>query len=208
VSRLLSRKCAKMRTFLIAESQNTPGKRHDHCAYRRSAPERRLCVRRSASSACTGVSLLDTSTQLDALRRSISLANLSTGGRPLWSRCQRIQAHFVSCDWGPVVAPGANRFSRPSRATTTHVLDDLNGHIARALNGGSPHIGVESRVVDQAGNPLMPLRPSGMTITAVRRILPELTFTPRSLAGDAEELPALRRLMLGCAADRFAETDR
>jgi len=47
-----------------------------------------------------------------------------------------------------------------------------------------------------------------VTITAVRRILPELTFTPRSLASDAEELPALRRLMLGCAADRFAETDR
>jgi L-threonylcarbamoyladenylate synthase len=70
------------------------------------------------------------------------------------------------------------------------VLDDLNGRIDLVLDGGSTHIGVESSVVDLTVDPPVLLRPGGVTITALREVLPELTFAPRYLAGDEEALPA------------------
>jgi translation factor SUA5 len=90
----------------------------------------------------------------------------------------------------PIAAPSANRFSRPSPTTAAHVIDDLDGRIDLVLDGGSTHIGVESSVVDLTVNPPMLLRPGGVTITALRQVLPELTFAPRYVATDGEALPA------------------
>jgi L-threonylcarbamoyladenylate synthase len=129
---------------------------------------------------------------LVVLRRPIVPANLSAGRATV---AVRMPAHpvalaLIAASGVPIAAPSANRFSRPSPTTAAHVLDDLNGRIDLVLDGGATHIGVESSVVDLTVDPPVLLRPGGVTITALREVLPELTFAPRYLAGDEEALPA------------------
>jgi len=129
---------------------------------------------------------------LVVLRRPIVPANLSAGRATV---AVRMPAHpvalaLITASGVPIAAPSANRFSRPSPTTAAHVLDDLNGRIDLVLDGGSTHIGVESSVVDLTVDPPMLLRPGGVTITALRQVLPELTFAPRYVATDGEALPA------------------
>ena len=129
---------------------------------------------------------------LVVLRRPVVPANLSAGRATV---AVRMPAHpvalaLITASGVPIAAPSANRFSRPSPTTAAHVLDDLNGRIDLVLDGGATHIGVESSVVDLTVDPPVLLRPGGVTITALREVLPELTFAPRYLAGDEEALPA------------------
>jgi L-threonylcarbamoyladenylate synthase len=129
---------------------------------------------------------------LVVLRRPVVPANLSAGRATV---AVRMPAHpvalaLITASGVPIAAPSANRFSRPSPTTAAHVLDDLNGRIDLVLDGGSTHIGVESSVVDLTVDPPMLLRPGGVTITALRQVLPELTFAPRYVATDGEALPA------------------
>ncbi|MGQ9548315.1 MAG: L-threonylcarbamoyladenylate synthase [Roseiflexus sp.] len=125
-------------------------------------------------------------------RRPVVPANLCAG-RP--TVAVRTPAHpvalaLIDASGVPIAAPSANRFSRPSPTTAAHVLDDLSGHIDLVLDGGSTHIGVESSVVDLTVDPPVLLRPGGVTIAALREVLPELTFAPSYLAADGESPPA------------------
>jgi L-threonylcarbamoyladenylate synthase len=74
----------------------------------------------------------------------------------------------------PVVAPSANRFTRPSATTAGHVLADLDGHVDLILDGGPTPIGLESTVVDLTGEMPRLLRPGGVTLEALRAALPEI----------------------------------
>lgn len=129
---------------------------------------------------------------LVVLRRPVVPANLSAGRATV---AVRMPAHpvalaLITASGVPIAAPSANRFSRPSPTTAAHVIDDLDGRIDMVLDGGSTHIGIESSVVDLTVDPPMLLRPGGVTITALRQVLPELTFAPRYVATDGEALPA------------------
>ncbi len=77
----------------------------------------------------------------------------------------------------PVAAPSANRFMHTSPTTAAHVLADLNGRIACVLDGGPTQVGVESTVVDLTTIPPRLLRPGGVTLEALRVILPDI-FAP------------------------------
>lgn len=74
----------------------------------------------------------------------------------------------------PVAAPSANRYTRPSPTTAQHVLEDLGGRVAIILDGGSATIGVESTVLDLAGQVPQILRPGGVSLEELRRVLPEV----------------------------------
>jgi L-threonylcarbamoyladenylate synthase len=74
----------------------------------------------------------------------------------------------------PVAAPSANRFMHTSPTTAAHVLADLNGRIACVLDGGPTQVGVESTVVDLTTIPPRLLRPGGVTLEALRAILPDI----------------------------------
>jgi L-threonylcarbamoyladenylate synthase len=74
----------------------------------------------------------------------------------------------------PVVAPSANRFTRPSPTTAQHVLADLRGHVDLVLDGGPTPIGVESTVIDLTRTPPVLLRPGGVTLEALRAHVPDL----------------------------------
>ncbi|HEU4782620.1 MAG TPA: L-threonylcarbamoyladenylate synthase [Ktedonobacterales bacterium] len=74
----------------------------------------------------------------------------------------------------PIAAPSANRFMHTSPTTAAHVLADLDGRIACILDGGPTMVGVESTVVDLTSSPPRLLRPGGVTLEALRAILPDL----------------------------------
>ena len=72
----------------------------------------------------------------------------------------------------PVAAPSANLFSRPSPTRAAHVLEDLDGRIDLVLDGGPTQVGVESTVLDLAGEAPTVLRPGAVTLDMLRTVLP------------------------------------
>jgi len=97
----------------------------------------------------------------------------------------RVPAHPVALALiaaaGPLVAPSANLFSRPSPTTAQHVLEDLAGRVDLVLDAGPTAIGIESTVLDLTADPPQLLRPGGLTREELRDLLPDLRYTPRYL---------------------------
>lgn len=75
----------------------------------------------------------------------------------------------------PIAAPSANTFTRPSSTRAAHVLEDLDGHVDLVLDGGETDIGIESTVIDMTRTTPTVLRPGGIPLAALRRVLPEVT---------------------------------
>ncbi len=84
----------------------------------------------------------------------------------------------------PIAAPSANLFARPSPTTAQHVLDDLAGQIELVIDAGMTPIGVESTVVDLTGAVPVVLRPGGITLEALRAIVPGLVWQARQVEFD------------------------
>lgn len=89
----------------------------------------------------------------------------------------RMPAHPVAAALckavGPIAAPSANTFSKPSPTRAAHVYADLRGKIPLILDGGSTDIGVESTIVSLAGTPTL-LRPGKITVEQLKHFLPRL----------------------------------
>ena len=71
----------------------------------------------------------------------------------------------------PVAAPSANRFGHTSPTRAEHVLHDLAGQIDLVVDGGETTVGVESTVLDVTADPPRVLRPGGVTVEALERLL-------------------------------------
>ncbi|CEP02008.1 Threonylcarbamoyl-AMP synthase [Plasmodiophora brassicae] len=71
----------------------------------------------------------------------------------------------------PVAAPSANLSGKPSPTNADHVFRDLGGVIAGVLDGGDTGVGLESTVVDCSREPYVVLRPGGVTLDALRRVV-------------------------------------
>ena len=78
----------------------------------------------------------------------------------------------------PVAAPSANTSGRPSPTTAAHVYEDLNGRIPLILDGGACGVGLESTIVDMTVEPPMVLRPGGLTLEALREVIPDVVMDP------------------------------
>src|SRR5258706_11596668 len=74
----------------------------------------------------------------------------------------------------PVAAPSANRFMHISPTTAQHALADLNGRVPLILDGGSSEVGVESTVLDLCSEMPGILRPGGVSLEALRSVLPDV----------------------------------
>ena len=79
----------------------------------------------------------------------------------------------------PIAAPSANRFMHVSPTSAQHVLADLNGCIPLILDGGPCEVGVESTVLDLCSEQPTILRPGGVSLEALRSVLPDVQ-PPRS----------------------------
>lgn len=79
----------------------------------------------------------------------------------------------------PIAAPSANLFTRPSSTLAQHVLEDLNGKVDIILDSGPTSIGLESTVIDLTQEIPTVLRPGGIQLNSLRKIIPFLKLDPK-----------------------------
>ncbi len=70
-----------------------------------------------------------------------------------------------------VAAPSANRFGRVSPTRPQHVLDDLGVDAPLILDGGDCAVGLESTIVDLSRDQPALLRPGGLALIDIERVL-------------------------------------
>lgn len=74
----------------------------------------------------------------------------------------------------PIAAPSANRFMHVSPTTAQHALADLGGRVPLILDGGPCEVGIESTILDLCAETPRILRPGGVSLEALRAILPQV----------------------------------
>jgi L-threonylcarbamoyladenylate synthase len=74
----------------------------------------------------------------------------------------------------PIAAPSANRFMHVSPTTAQHAYTDLAGRVPLVLDAGPCDIGVESTVLDLCSETPRILRPGGVSLEALRTVLPDV----------------------------------
>ncbi len=79
----------------------------------------------------------------------------------------------------PLAAPSANRFMHISPTTARHAAADLGGGIPLILDGGPCSVGVESTVLDLCSPSPTILRPGGISLEALRSVLPDVQLSTR-----------------------------
>lgn len=109
----------------------------------------------------------------------------------------RLPAHAVAvalirAAHTPIAAPSANLFSRPSPTQAKHVSQDLDGRVELILDGGPTAVGLESTVLDLTVDPPAVLRPGGVSIEAIRELIPDVAYAARHVdAGEAVSSPGM-----------------
>jgi len=121
--------------------------------------------------------------------RSAHVSDTVTGGQD--SVGLRVPSHpvaalllqaFARAGGTGIAAPSANRFGRISPTTAQHVADDLRAEVAMILDGGACDVGIESTIVAfRDGEPML-LRPGGISLVELTRVLGK---APRAPASDA-----------------------
>ncbi len=71
----------------------------------------------------------------------------------------------------PIAAPSANISGKPSPTKAEHVIEDLMGKIDAIIVGGHCNIGVESTVLDMTVDLPTILRPGGVTLEMLEKVL-------------------------------------
>ena len=74
----------------------------------------------------------------------------------------------------PVAAPSGNTSGRPSPTSAADMLEDMDGKIDGIVDGGPCRVGVESTIIDLTVTPPRLLRPGGLPLEDLRRILGEV----------------------------------
>ncbi len=83
----------------------------------------------------------------------------------------------------PVAAPSANRFTCTSPTTVRHVREQLGDRCDMMIDGGACRVGVESTVISLTGPVPVVLRPGGVPIEDIERLL----GTVETLSSPAEK---------------------
>src|SRR5438874_9243999 len=95
---------------------------------------------------------------------------------------------LISALGSPIAAPSANRFMHISPTTADHVYSDLSGKVPLILDSGPCQIGVESTVLDLCSDEPRILRPGGISLEALRTILPDVQPPiPKNQVDEIEE---------------------
>ena len=73
----------------------------------------------------------------------------------------------------PLAAPSANLSGKPSATSAEDVLADLNGKVDILLDAGPTEIGIESTVIDLSGDVPYVVRPGGVSLEDIQKVLEE-----------------------------------
>ncbi|HLZ69305.1 MAG TPA: L-threonylcarbamoyladenylate synthase [Dehalococcoidia bacterium] len=79
---------------------------------------------------------------------------------------------------GTLAVTSANISGQPPATTVAEVMRQLDGRIAAVVEGGACPGGVASTIVDTTAGPPRVLRVGGVTIEALRRVVPRLLLGP------------------------------
>ncbi len=89
----------------------------------------------------------------------------------------------------PVAAPSANTSGRPSPTQGKHVVEDLDGKVDIIIDGGDCKVGLESTVIDVYSNPIMILRPGGITLEDILKDVENVVYDPNLMYLDKGIVP-------------------
>ena len=78
----------------------------------------------------------------------------------------------------PIAAPSANISGKPSPTLAEHVIDDFYGRIECIIDGGETKIGVESTVIDLSSERPTLLRPGGLPLEEIEKVIGEVEIHP------------------------------
>lgn len=96
----------------------------------------------------------------------------------------------------PVAAPSANTSGRPSCTTAQDVLEDMDGKIEGVVDGGPCMVGVESTILDLTCDPPRLLRPGGLPLEDLERLIGHIDVdqaVTRALgAGEQPKAPGMK----------------
>jgi len=108
----------------------------------------------------------------------------------------------------PIAAPSANRSGRISPTAAMHVLSELEGRIAAVLDSGPCAVGVESTVLDLSGSTPVLLRPGGVAVEDLERLIGEIARASHTDADGAspDDAVALRAEPAGAARCDLGQT--
>ncbi len=82
-----------------------------------------------------------------------------------------VAAALLHAFGGPIAAPSANPSGRLSPTDAAHVADSLGGSVAIILDGGATPIGLESTIVDLSQQQPLLLRPGGLAVEEIERLI-------------------------------------
>lgn len=100
-----------------------------------------------------------------------------------------VALRLISISGAPIAAPSANSSGKPSPTRAEHVLEDMEGKIPLIIDGGETGVGLESTVLDLTGEKPMILRPGGITLEDVRKLLPNAIVDPALGSSDKDMIP-------------------
>ena len=115
------------------------------------------------------------------LRRKDSVPSAISGGLGTISvRMPRNETalFLIEAAGTPVAAPSANLSGRPSITSYTEAVRELNGKVDFIIDGGKSDIGVESTVLDLTGKVPLLLRPGGLPVEQIERVIGRVSIHP------------------------------
>lgn len=117
---------------------------------------------------------------ISLFKKKIVPAEVTAGGNTVAIRMpkNKIALELIKASKVPIAAPSANLAGRPSPTTANHVFEDLGDKIDLILDGGKTQIGVESTVVDLTVKPPLILRPGGISLEKLRKVLKDIQPHP------------------------------
>ncbi|WP_297510900.1 L-threonylcarbamoyladenylate synthase [Thermococcus sp.] len=114
------------------------------------------------------------------LPKAEEVPDVTTGG--LDTVAVRMPAHPIALALirasTPIAAPSANISGKPSPTLAEHVVDDFYGRIEAIIDGGETKVGVESTVIDLTSESPILLRPGGLPLEEIERVIGEVKIHP------------------------------
>ncbi len=108
-----------------------------------------------------------------------------------------IALELIRAVGSPIAAPSANRFMHVSPTIAQHALADLQGRVPLILDGGPCMVGVKSTVLDLCAPEPRILRPGGVSLEALRRVIPAVQYAqPQAQSEQQNEAQAAPGQML------------
>ncbi|NLJ97707.1 MAG: threonylcarbamoyl-AMP synthase [Tissierellia bacterium] len=100
-----------------------------------------------------------------------------------------IALELIKASGVPIAAPSANTSGKPSPTMANHVREDLWGKVNLIIDGGSTGVGLESTVLDLTGNKPIILRPGGITLENLQKIIPNVEEDLSIIKDDKKIVP-------------------